>query len=274
MDGVRGSPPVLIVIDATRRHRRARNLFPHEHVNHVDPVREQVGHLAAAEIEVGAEIVVLLRIVVAPLDRAQVSRPVQIRRLRLQRFRRAPQMIGVAVPPRPRQRDLAQLAGIHVFALRLQVVLTGALLHAHLANAVVFPRRFHDGRPFFNLQRERLFDVDVFARPQRIDRDTRMPMVRSGDENRVHLLHLQQLPVLRKILRLGGCLASFVDLLAVNVAYGNHIHGGNHLELGHVVPTALAAADHAQLDPVVGPEHAGVGGRGQGSRPANEVPSL
>ncbi len=153
-------------------------------------------------------------------------------------------------------------------------MLAGALLHAHLANAVVFTRRFHDGRPLFNLQRERLFDVDVLARPQRIDGDTRMPVVRRGDENRVHFLHLQQLPMLRKILRLGGGLACFVDLLAVDVAYGNHIHGGNHLELGHVVPAAVAAADHAQLDPVARAEHAGVGGRGQGSRPANEVPSL
>ena len=108
------------------------------------------------------------------------------------------------------------------------------------------------------------------ARPERIDRDTRMPVVRRGNEDGVHLLHLQKPPVLGKVSRAGGCLAGLVDLLAVNVAYGHHIHGGNHLELGHVVPAALAAADYPQLDLVVGAEHAGIRSR----RPANEVPSL
>ena len=55
--------------------------WPSEHVHHVDPVREQVGHLAAAEIQIRAPVPILLRIPVAPLQRAQEVRPVQVRRL-------------------------------------------------------------------------------------------------------------------------------------------------------------------------------------------------
>ena len=73
-------------------------------------------------------------------------------RLRLQRSGRLAQVVAVAVPPGARQRDLADLAGIEVLALGLEVVLAGALLHAHLADAIVDARRLHHRRPLFDLE--------------------------------------------------------------------------------------------------------------------------
>ncbi len=161
----------------------------------VDPVREQVGDLPAAEIEIGAEIPVLLRIVVAPLHRAQEARPVEVGGLGGHARGRFPQVGAVAVPPGARQRDLAELSGLEVLVLGLQVVLAGALLHAHLADAVVDARRLDDRRPFLDLQRQRLLDVDVLAGIQRVDGDAGVPVVGRGDQDRVDLLQLEQLAV-------------------------------------------------------------------------------
>src|SRR5260370_12052555 len=74
------------------------------------------------------------------------------------------------------------------------------MLGPHQADAVAPPSRFHDRRSFFDLQRERLFHIDIFARPQRIDRHPRVPVIGSRDQHRVDFLHLQQLSMVSKIL--------------------------------------------------------------------------
>ena len=94
-------------------------------------------------------------------------------------------MVAVAVPPGARQRDLAQLAGIDIFALGLQVVLARALLHAHLADAVVDARGLDDERTFFDFQRQRLLDVDVFAGVERVDGDRRVPVIGHADQRHI-----------------------------------------------------------------------------------------
>ena len=63
------------------------------------------------------------------------------------------EVIGVAVPPGAHERDLADLAGVEILLLRLQVMLPRPLLHADLADALVDPRRFDDRRPFFDRER-------------------------------------------------------------------------------------------------------------------------
>ena len=47
-------------------------------------------------------------------------------------------------------------------------------------------------------------------------------------------------------------LAGLVDLLAVDVADGSHVDLGTHLELRHVVASALAATNDTELHLVVG----------------------
>ena len=231
---------------------------------------EQVCHLPAAEIQIGAPVEILLRIVIAPLERSQEMRPIEIGREGLQGFRRAPQVIAVAVPPGTRQRDLAQLARVEILALGLQVVLAGALLHAHLADALVDPRGLHDRRTLFYRARQRFFHVDVFAGVQRVDGGLRVPVVGRGDQRYVHFLHLQQRAMIFEILGVGRLLAGLVDLRAVNVADRHHV-GLGLLEISHIVTAALAAADHAQLNAVVGSHHAGIGKRGQRGRCAQKI---
>ena len=141
-------------------------------------------------------------------------------------------MICVAVPPGARQRDLAQLAGVEVFALGLQVMLSGALLHADLADAIVDARRFHDRRALFDLQRERLLDVDVLAGVERVDGHARVPVIGRGDEGGVDFLGLEQLAMVGEIwARVRRLLLGGVDFGAVDVADGDDIDVLVRLEL-------------------------------------------
>ena len=115
-------------------------------------MREQVGHLPATEIEIGAKVVILLRIVVAPFHRPQEARPIEIRRLRRERGRRLPKVIRVSVPPGSRQSDFAQLAGADVLIARANVMRTRALLHSHLNHAVVHAGRLDDRGALFDFE--------------------------------------------------------------------------------------------------------------------------
>ena len=177
------------------------------------------------------------------------------------------------MPPGARQRDFAQLAGVHVELFGLQVVLAGTLLHAHLADAVVEARGLDDGGAFFDFQRQRFFHVHVFARVESVDGDGRVPVVGNGDQHRIHVLQSQQLAVVGEAPGVGRVLFGAVDLRAVNVAQGHDIGVARLNELPHVAAAAFAAADQAELHPVVGAENSGIGKRRGGGDATEEGPA-
>jgi len=84
VNGVRSRPAIAVIVNTACSGCRLRYIVAHEHVDDVDPVREQVRDLPAAEIEVRAPVPVLLRIPVAPRQGTEVMRPVQIAGLLLQ----------------------------------------------------------------------------------------------------------------------------------------------------------------------------------------------
>ena len=87
------------------------------------------------------------------------------------------------MPPRSGERDLAELVGIEVFLLRLQVVLAGTLLHTDLADTIVHSRGLDDRRSFFDGERQRLLDINVFPGIQRIHGRLRMPVIGRRNQN-------------------------------------------------------------------------------------------
>jgi hypothetical protein len=162
----------------------------------------------------------------------------------------------VAVPPGADERDLAELLGVEILLLRLQVVAARALLHPDLAHPLVDPRRLDDDRAFFDLQRQRLLDVDVLAGVERVDRGGEMPVIRHGDEDRVDVLGLEQPPVVGERLG-GGCrLLRPLVLRAVDVAERGHVDVAELDEVGHDADAARAAADQPELHPFVGADDA------------------
>ncbi len=84
IDRVGRSAAIRIRVDPTNADGCVWNFLAHEHVYYVNPVCKQIGDLPAAEIEIGAPVVILLRIVIPPFDRTQKLRPIQVAWFRLQ----------------------------------------------------------------------------------------------------------------------------------------------------------------------------------------------
>ena len=167
-------------------------------------------------------------------------------------------MVAVPVPPGAAQRDLAQLAGVDVFALGLQVVLPGALLHAYLADALVDARGFDDGGAFLDGAGQRLFDVEILAGVERVDGDGGVPMIRNAHERGIDIFLLDEFAVVGVSAGAGGVFLGQADVRFVDVAEAHDIDDIRLDEVAHVVTAAVAAADQAEADAVVGAEHAAV----------------
>ena len=190
---------MMIVIDAAGGYRRDRRIVGHcagvhEHVHDIEPVGAEIGEFAAAEIEECAEIQVLRRIPIAVFQRAEEAHPIEIvgfaRRLGGQRLVRA------AVPHAIHVGDFPDQPRTHEPFAGFEINLSGALLHPHLADAIVHSRRTDDFGAFFALAGERLLDVDVFSRVERVDRDGFMPVIRRGNQDGVDARHFEELAMI------------------------------------------------------------------------------
>ena len=148
----------------------------------------------------------------------------------------------------------------------------GALLHAHLANALVHAGGFDDGRPFLNLERQRLLDINIAPGIQSVNCDGGVPVVGRGDQHGVDFFHFEQLPMIGEVTRVRRLLFGLVDLDPVNIADGRDVHDRILLELRHVLAAALAAADHAELNFVIRAKYAGIRERGDSAGAAQKVP--
>src|SRR5216684_276554 len=147
---------------------------------------------------------------------------------------------------------------------------TGSLLHAYLADTFIYARGLHDWRAFVDLEGEGLFNIHIASGVERIDCGGGVPVVGRGDQDRIHLFHLEEFSMVSKALGVRRIFLGFIDMLAVDIADSRHIDGGIHLELRHIVTAALAAANHAQLNFVVRAKHARVRKRRESAGCAEE----
>ena len=156
-------------------------------------------------------------------------------------------------------QDFAQVAGPqpldglrHAFARR-------AALRAGLHDALVAPRGVHRLAAFPNVVGNRFFHVHVFARLAAPDDDQRMPVIRRGGRDRVHVLAVEQLADVR--VRLHALTLALqprrgtFQRTCIAVAQGGHPHTGNRAEPFDVVAAATPHADHADADLVVARWH-------------------
>ncbi len=160
------------------------------------------------------------------------------------------------MPPRAHERDLADLPGVEILLLRLQIVPARSLLHAHLADAVVHPRRLDDRRALLDRQRQRLLDVDVLAGRQRVERDWTVPVIRHGDEHRVDVLLVEERAMVFVGLRALRRLLSALDLCAVDVAETDEVRRPQREEIGHVADAARAASNQPHAQPILRAQNA------------------
>ena len=85
------------------------------------------------------------------------------------------------------------LSAMHGFD-GLLIVGTGSLLAACLHHPVMPSGRLEHLATLSNCQRKRLLDIDIQSRATRHDRLDRVPVVGSGDHDRVHRAVFQQFP--------------------------------------------------------------------------------
>ena len=95
-------------------------------------------------------------------------------------------------------------------------------------------------------------------------------MVGRGDQHRVDRLGLQQFPVIAEALGPNGLLLDLVDLCPIDIANSGNIHLLAALEHGHDVFAAVAAANQAELNAVIGAHHAHIAGGRHGGCASNQ----
>src|ERR1019366_1071951 len=274
VDGVGRGATVFEVVNATGSLGGNGDVLAHEHVDDVEPVSEEVGDLAAAEIEGGAPVPILLGVPVAPFERAEEVGPSEVGGFGLESGGRLAQVIAIAVPPGAAEGDFAEFAGVYVFRLGLEVVLAGALLHADLADEIVGARRLDDHGPFFGFQGKGLLDVDILAGIEGVDGDGAMPVVGNADEGDIDFLDLEQLAVVVKGAGVGGGRVALgtVEVIAPDIAEGDDIDIAGFDKIAHVVAAAIAGADQAELQAFIGAKDAAVRSRRDGG--AEEAPAV
>jgi hypothetical protein len=148
--------------------------------------------------------------------------------------------------------DGAELPAPHQFGA-LYKLLPVPLLEPDLRDPLVAGDGVDHLPAHLDLVGQRLLAIDVLAGRAGIDEHGAVPVVRRGDQDRVDILALEQLPVVHE----GDDVAAdlFGDLLEVgpvDVAHGDHgavgIASQNALHVG----AARSGADDAHLNPVVG----------------------
>ena len=92
------------------------------------------------------------------------------------------------------------------------------MLHAGLHGAFIFLRRINQCATFFEIVRQRFFDVDIFARRTRQHGNGRMPMIRRGDMHGVHVFRFQHFSkILKSVCRRASPRFGSFDVGQVNI---------------------------------------------------------
>ena len=141
------------------------------------------------------------------------------------------------------------------------VVLGGMDLGANLADGVALPDCIADSKAFRQVQRHRLLQIDVLARLAGGDGDQRVPVWRSGNDNRVEVFLLQHLA------EIAVAFASVFELLHHRVAAGfPGIAGAGDDHIGLTRAGAEIGAPHAAATDEAEVNAAVRAGLGQGGR--------
>jgi len=172
-----------------------------------------------------------------------------------------------------RHHDVADLARADQLG-RLDQKRRRAPVNAYLRDPARLARHLDHAPPLIDRERQRLFDVDILARAAGIDEHQRVPVIRRRDHHRVHILDLEQAPVIFEAPRRQPPL-SLLGLSPIQIIVSQIAEGDRFLvavlEEGvlHLVAT-VAEADVADADAVVGAKDSGIAERGGAGR-AGEI---
>ena len=127
------------------------------------------------------------------------------------------------------------------------------MLRPGLDDPVVFPGGIDHLPAFPDVMADGLFDVNMLARLARHDRRQTMPVIGSGDNHRVNLLHIQK-PA--KVLVLCAAIAFDIHMSKIGITYRDHFDIIYVPESPDMPRTFSADTDDPDIDPVISPQHA------------------
>jgi hypothetical protein len=130
-------------------------------------------------------------------------------------------------------------------------------LNSDLDDALGFVRRLDHRPPFGHDERQWLLNVHVLAGAAGVDHLQRVPVVGGGNDDGVHVLAIEELVVVVELIRVrADLLGGEVEVWLIEVADRDDLRvlvGEERVE--HLV-AAIAQADEADADAIVGAEHA------------------
>ena len=260
LDGVRAFPLLEHVFVA--EHVDVLGLIGfHGPVSDVDPVGEEIGHGAAAEIPIPTPAMEFFGVEGLIGSAAEPGLPIES--LKLDGLTR-PVRLVVLPPVGTDLKDAADAAALDEFDGVAEVGPT-ALLHAALENAVAGADGAGECGAFFEGVGDRLFEVDVLASGEGVVCHADVPVVGRGDEDSVERLVEDLAVVGENGGEAVGAEADGVPMRAVDVADGSDLVAADGIGRREKSAHAAASADDADAKGVVGAENASGGESGESS---------
>src|SRR5215475_5818135 len=134
----------------------------------------------------------------------------------------------------------------------LAAVIRRTSLQADLHDALVPLSRLDHPAAFGDHERKRLLDVDILARLTGVNHLQRVPVVGRGDDHRVHVFHIQQLPIVLELSRAAAdLLRGEIHVRLINVAYGDDLGVLVREETFQHLVAAIANRDAAETNAVI-----------------------
>lgn len=160
-------------------------------------------------------------------------------------------------PPGANIGDFAQLSRVQVFIAGLDVMRSGALLGAYLTYPLIHARGLNDAWSLFDGQGQRLLDIDVFARIERIDGNAGVPVVRCCHHHSIEAFDGEQVAMIGKD---GGARSGRACLLSAgspHIAYRRE--WAIELLKGRLqLSRSRSAADEADGETIIRAQHPGL----------------
>src|SRR5215510_1661549 len=134
----------------------------------------------------------------------------------------------------------------------LAAVIRRTPLQADLHYALIPLSRLDHPAAFGDHERKRLLDINILARLTGVNHLQRVPVVGRGDDHRVHVFHLQQLPIVLELSRAAAdLLRGKIHVRLMNVAYGDGLGVLVREETVQHLIAAIADPDEAYTNAVV-----------------------
>ena len=153
------------------------------------------------------------------------------------------------------ERDLAQRPLGDEF-LGLEEMAPTPLLGSRRDDPLGRVNRFEQHFALVQAVRDGLFDIDVFARLQRLQRHRQVPVIWRGDYDGVHLPAVQGATVVRACLHTGIAVREgLLHAKSVCVRHRTQFRAFDLSQMGRQPATAFPAADQCDANAVIGSQH-------------------